>query len=552
MSERPLYRLADHTAVEPLVDKWVAWPHTFSPVPYSLHLLNYQRKVLVSYLQNPGIHVKSCRNPKLLGGPFVDIPEDRSHEVRELLTAIDQNHADLLGLARELTEFQNLLAQEAKGQSLEPYYEQLPSSLRGYTELVYDYQNHPLVRCFESLFYESPYYKREIQSFRIFAQERDDARAYYMSTARLAEPDEVEWNTPFDRPEVDDLYRLDTCPRPLGRIRELLGLAPRDERRLLPLLTDDPLPPAKRWAGTGLRLRYFGHASVLIEWQGVSILTDPFIPVIPEQGGIERLTFGDLPSRIDYVLITHEHHDHFVFESLLRLRHRIGTLVVPRSSGIFYGDTSLKLLARKLGFKHVQEVEALDSIPVSGGEIIAVPFLGEHCDLPHGKTTYVVRAGHEQILFAADSSCLDRQLYRHIRELLGPIRTVFIGMECIGAPLTWVYGPLLPKQPEHSHSQSRRSHASDAAAALDLLQAVQAQRVYLYALGREPWLKYFLAFDPTEDDPYMREVRKLLEATRAQGFLDAQLLFGRKELYLEGAEATRMPLCQAQRCQAQI
>lgn len=536
MSAQPLYRFASYTAVEPLIDKWVAWPHTFSPVPYALHLMNFQKKVLVSYLQNPAIHVQSCRNPKLLGGPFVDISEHRANEVSKLLAAIEQNHADLLGLARDLTEFQNLLSQEAKGQTLESYYGRLPNSLQGYVELVYDYHSRPLVRCIESLFYESPYYKRELQSFRIFSLERDDSRPYYMSTPRLTEPNDTEWNTSFDCREVDDLFQLDTCPQPIERIRELLSLSPQDEPKILPLLTEEPPVPTKCWEGPGLRLRYFGHACVLIEWQGVSILTDPFIPVVPRQGGIDRFTFADLPQRIDYVLITHGHHDHFVFESLLRLRHRIGTLVVPHSSGIFYGDTSLKLLARKLGFKNVQEVEALDSIAVPSGEIISVPFLGEHCDLPHAKTAYVVRVGNEQILFAADSSCLDRQIYERLIKILGPIRTVFVGMEYIGAPLTWVYGPLLPEQPEHSHSQSRRSHASDAAAVLDLLQAVKAQRVYIYALGREPWLKYFMALDPTEDDPYMREVRKLLEAVRVQEFLDADLLFGRQELYLEAAE----------------
>lgn len=75
---------------------------------------------------------------------------------------------------------------------------------------------------------------------------------------------------------------------------------------------------------------------------------------------------------------------------------------------------------------------------------------------------------------------------------------------------------------------------------------MKAQRVYIYALGREPWLKYFLALDPTEDDPYMREVRKLLEAARVQGFLNADLLFGRQELYLERGEATRIERCQGE------
>jgi L-ascorbate metabolism protein UlaG (beta-lactamase superfamily) len=538
MSVQPLYRFACYTVVEPLIDKWTAWPHTFSPVPYALHLLNFQKKVLASYLENPAIHAKSCRNPRLLGGPFVDIPEHRAGEVGKLLTAIEQNHADLMRLAHELIEFQNLLSQEARGQTLEAYYGHLPSPLQGYVELVYDYHNRPLVRCLESLFYESPYYKRALQSFRIFSLERDDSRPYYMSTPRLTESNDIEWNISFDCREVDELFQLDICPQPIECIQELLGLTLQDQPRLLSLLTEElPILP-KCWKGPGLRLRYFGHACVLIEWQGGSILIDPFIPLMPKQGGIERFTFADLPLQIDYVLITHGHHDHFVFESLLRLRHRIGTLIVPHSSGIFYGDVSLKLLARKLGFKCVQEVEALDSIPIPGAEIISVPFLGEHCDLPHAKTAYVVRVGKEQILFAADSCCLDRQIYEHIINILGPIHTVFIGMEHIGAPLTWVYGPLLPEQPEHSYSQSRRSHASDAAAALELLQAVKAQRVYIYALGREPWLKYFLALSPTEDDPYMREVRKLLEAVRAQEFLDAELLFGRREMYLGGAEVS--------------
>ena len=82
MSEQSLYRLADHTVVEPLIDKWIAWPHNFSPILYGLHLLNYQKEVLASYLRNPSVHVKSCRNPKLLGGPFVDISADRAHEVK--------------------------------------------------------------------------------------------------------------------------------------------------------------------------------------------------------------------------------------------------------------------------------------------------------------------------------------------------------------------------------------------------------------------------------------------------------------------------------------
>jgi len=532
MNTDTLYRFADSTAVEALVDRWVAWPHTFSPVPYSLHMLNYQKNTLESYLKNPEIHVKSSSNPKLLGGPFVNIPAQRAPEVAELLARMASEHSRELQLARDLTDFQNLLDKEAVGQTLETYYEKMPESLRGRVELLYDYNSRPIVRCIESLFYQSPHYKKHLQSLRLFSQTHDRARSYYMSTPRLPEADAIEWNLPFAHSDIDELFKLDNRPQPLGHIREILGLNVADEDKLKALLSDRPHGASQAWQGEGVRVRYLGHASVLIEFNGVAILIDPFISVQPSQGGMTRYTFQDLPPHIDFVLITHGHHDHYVFETLLRLRHKIGCLVVPKSSGIFYGDISLKLLAREMGFRHVVEVEPLDSIPLPGGEIIAAPFLGEHNDLPHAKSAYLIRSGHEQILFAADSNCLDQRMYEYLCRDLGPIKVVFLGMECVGAPLSWVYGPLLPKLPDHKQSQSRRSKGSDSAAALNLLQAVKSDQVYIYALGREPWLQYFMALEPEDNDAYMIEINKLLAPCKDSGFVDARRLYGKDDIFL--------------------
>lgn len=532
MSDKTHYRLAGHAAAEALVNRWVAWPHVFSPVPYSLHMDNYQTKTLASYLQNPAIHVKSSRNPKLLGGPFVDIPEHRVPEVRALLDELQTRHRPQLELAQTLTAFQNQLAAEAKGQGLNPYYQNLPPALGGSVELVYDYLSRPLVRCLESLLYAGPHYQPELQSLQLFSQARDDERAYYMSTPRLPQPDRVDWQVPFASDRIDELFALDATPQPLGYIRELLDLQPADEERLLPLLTREPAPAVEPWQGEGIRIRYCGHASVLLEWRGTTLLTDPFIPVRPREGGVERYGFQDLPPRLDFVMITHGHHDHFVFESLLRLRHRIGCLIVPRNTGLFYGDISLRLMAQKLGFRNVVEIDALESVPFPGGEIIGAPFFGEHSDLPHAKTGYAVRCGGESILFAADSNCLDPRIYHPLRKQLGRIGTVFLGMEYIGAPLSWVYGPLLPVQPQHSHNMSRRSNGSDAKGALALLDAVGAERVYIYAIGREPWLKYFMALTPEDNDPYIQESNRVLETVRERGFKDARRPYGRLEFHL--------------------
>lgn len=531
IDDRWVYGLAQHTAIEPLIDQWVAWPQVYSPVPSCLHLANYQAKTLQSYLQSPQTHVKSCANSKLYGGPFVDVPMERTDQVQSLLDRIHRDRADELALAGSLNAFQQVLVAEAQGQSINAYYERIPPPLRGYVELVYDYFSRPHVRCIESLLYASPYFKRNLQSLRLIRQERDDSRPYYMSTPRLPDPQAVEWSKPFDSDELDDLFALDETAQPLGAIREILGMDVTEQHRLLPLLTRDLTRRGDAWDGEGVRVRYFGHASVLVESGGVSVLLDPFIAVEPLMSEVERFTFADLPSRIDFVLITHGHHDHFVFESLLRLRRRIGCLVVPKSSGVFYGDVSLKLMAEKLGFLDVREIDTLDSIAFANGEIIGAPFLGEHSDLPHAKTGYIVRFGQHRMMFAADSNCLDRSMFEHVRRIVGPISTVFLGMECVGAPLTWVYGPLLPVVPQHSHSMSRRSNASDAERALHLLDAVEAERVIVYALGREPWLKYFLALTPKDDDPYIQESEKLLDAVKRRGFTKACRPFGKLELH---------------------
>ncbi|MGZ5050159.1 MAG: MBL fold metallo-hydrolase [Methylobacter sp.] len=368
MNEKKLYRLAESTAVEALVDNWVAWPHTFSPVPYSLHMLNYQKKTLGSYLQSPGIHVKSSANPKLLGGPFVNIPAERATDVAKMLERMDGEHGGNLQMAQDLIDFQNLLDREATGQSLEPYYAMLPESLQGCVELLYDYNCRPIVRCIESLFYQSPYYKKRLQSLRLFTQTHDRARPYYMSTPRLPTDDSIEWTIPFAEAKIDELFKLDSQPQTLAYIRELLRLDAGDDKKLLGLLTEQAAQTPEAWQGSGVRIRYLGHACVLIEYNGAAILIDPFIAVQPSQGGIERYSFADLPAHIDYVLLTHVHHDHFVFETLLRLRHKIGCLAVPKSSGVFYGDISMKLLARELGFTNVIEVDPLDTIPFPGGE----------------------------------------------------------------------------------------------------------------------------------------------------------------------------------------
>ena len=238
--------------------------------------------------------------------------------------------------------------QKANGHSLESYYAELPSELRGYVELVYDYYNRPTVRFFESLLYESDYFDKSLHSLRLFRQTHDNSRPFFMNTPRLPAKGQIRWEVPFESPLIDELFKLDSAPKPLGHLREMLDLNPADEEVLLPLLSADPYCARKKREGSGVYINYLGHACVLIEWNGMSILTDPCIGLKPVKGGVERFTYKDLPERLDYVLITHNHHDHFCLESLLRLRHKIDCLVVPRSFGISLRDFPSNCWRKKL------------------------------------------------------------------------------------------------------------------------------------------------------------------------------------------------------------
>jgi L-ascorbate metabolism protein UlaG (beta-lactamase superfamily) len=533
MSTQTLYWLASSTVVEPLVNKWAAWGHLIPPVPASLHLQRYQINLMESYSRYPKIHIQACLNPQLRYGPFIDIPADRAGEVKELLANTKAAMSENLELANSVIQFSNHLAQSAKGEALDSYYERIPEALGGFVELVYDYMHRPMVRHIESLLYESRYYRKDLQSLRLFRLLSDGSRPFFMSTPRLLQEGQVDWSVPFENPEVDELFNLDRTPRPLGYIREMLGLNSKDDGTLQALVSDQATRPPEEWAGSGIRIRYIGHACVLVEYNGISILTDPWIGIPPADGGMERFSYCDLPERIDYALITHAHPDHFCLETLLRLRNRIDCLVTPRSSGMLYGDISLKLLARKIGFKKVYDLDTFESLSFPNGEIIAIPFLGEQADLAHGKAAYVVRAGTQLMMFGADSNCLDKRIYSNVRRVLGPIQTVFIGMECVGAPLSWMYGPLMASKLDNNLDQSRRLVGCNAARAMEICQALETNRVYVYAMGLEPWLEYLLGLAVSDDSVQIKESEALLVAAREKRFLDARILRGSSEMYIE-------------------
>jgi len=301
-------------------------------------------------------------------------------------------------------------------------------------------------------------------------------------------------------------------------------------------LTTEPPPPYVPYGGSGVRWRYFGHACILIESNGVSMLFDPVLSYTYEND-ISRYTYLDLPETIDYVMITHNHQDHVLFETLLQIRHKVKNIVVPRNSGGHLQDPSLKLLLENCGFRNVIEISEMEEIHDRNVVITGLPFFGEHADLDiQSKMAWLVKIGANALLFAADSCNIEPRLYEHIHREVGDVDALFLGMECDGAPLSWLYGPLLTQRVERSMDESRRLAGSNFEQAMSIVDLFQCREVYVYAMGQEPWLNYIMSIKYTAESRPIVESNRLIEACHEQDII-AERLFGEKEILRE--ETTR-------------
>ncbi|WP_299247153.1 MBL fold metallo-hydrolase [uncultured Aquimarina sp.] len=148
---------------------------------------------------------------------------------------------------------------------------------------------------------------------------------------------------------IDELFKMKRQAGDYNKIKEILDVQPHQEELFSTFFTEESSKKYERYSGDGIRTRYFGHACVLDETKEISILVDPVISYDGYESDINRFTASDLPEEIDYVLITHNHQDHVLLETLLQLRYSIKTIVIPSSGKGNLQDPSLRLLFENIG-----------------------------------------------------------------------------------------------------------------------------------------------------------------------------------------------------------
>ena len=548
-----LHYLKPTIKAEPLIWNWYAWSYLIPPLTAACNIAERHLRIMQSYVQNPQIHAQAVKDPKLLGGPFIDLDGIQVSEIQELINQTKKDCAELILLHDAFKELDKSLQVEAQGDSLESYYARIPTHLKGLIELVYDLNNHPSIRLIEPLFYQK-YYSTEGQRIAL-SDTKSDFRKFVLSTPRIDQEDEVYLNIPFSDSRLDILFKMKEEPQDLIKIQALFEIPESKKQLFASFFTTTPGTTEqsntlvttntnnknievvdngnnRNYRGQGIRLRYFGHACLLVQTKSVSILFDPVIsyPIQTEEAQkIPRYTLSDLPDHIDYVVITHNHQDHIMFEILLQLRHKIGSIVFPANHLGALEDPSIKLILQHTGFSSLIELKEMETITLADGEITALPFLGEHSDLNiQSKMAYSIKLKDKQFLFAADSNNLDPTLYDHIFSYLGPIDMLFLGMESDGAPLTWLYGPLLTGSLKRTYDRNRTLSGSNFEKAWSIAEKSGCKEAYVYAMGQEPWLNYVMALQYSPESPQMIESNKFIQACQAHG-IASERLFGKKE-----------------------
>lgn len=181
------------------------------------------------------------------------------------------------------------------------------------------------------------------------------------------------------------------------------------------------------------KLLWLGHASFLIELNGVRVLTDPYLtdyasPVptrstkrlVPSAIAIENL-----PS-VDVIVISHNHYDHLDTKALKALAKRF-----PRAQVVV--PLGLEPLIKKQGFDSIVELDWYDNVGLNTLDITAVPaiHMSRRGLLDMNQTLwcgFAIAQQNFKIYFAGDTAY--GPVFKEVGQKLGPFD---LGLVPIGA-----------------------------------------------------------------------------------------------------------------------
>ncbi|MBA3832762.1 MAG: MBL fold metallo-hydrolase [Chthoniobacterales bacterium] len=207
-------------------------------------------------------------------------------------------------------------------------------------------------------------------------------------------------------------------------------------------------PRPNEWPNDRLIAAWLGHSTVLLNFYGVTILTDPvlfprigirlpFSTIGPKRLTKPALTVRELPP-IDLILLSHAHFDHLDTRTLHRFGRRTQVMTASRTSDLLRWMRMRDVTEMAWGEKRTVEAPR--------GDLVVRAFRVRHWgarlryDNYRGYNGYVIEREGRRIVFAGDTALTnDFETLRDGR----PFDLAIIG---IGAYQPWIHSHCTPEQ----------------------------------------------------------------------------------------------------------
>ncbi|MGZ8899602.1 MAG: MBL fold metallo-hydrolase [Limisphaerales bacterium] len=173
-------------------------------------------------------------------------------------------------------------------------------------------------------------------------------------------------------------------------------------------------PTPLTWDNNKITASLLGHATVLINFEGLNIITDPVLfprigahSMFGTLGPIRRQASALTPSalpKIDLVLLSHAHMDHFDLRSLNALKGNV-TAVTARNTADLVAKTRIKKTT-ELGWGGKTVVKSANGDCDAEVEAFEVKHWGARLrhDTHRGYNGYIVSRNGKKIIFGGDTA----------------------------------------------------------------------------------------------------------------------------------------------------
>jgi L-ascorbate metabolism protein UlaG (beta-lactamase superfamily) len=266
-----------------------------------------------------------------------------------------------------------------------------------------------------------------------------------------------------------------------------------------PIAPASAKPEPSKWSDAHVTLAWIGHSTVLINFFGATILTDPVLfprigirlpgfTIGPKRLTASALSFDALP-KIDLVLLSHAHFDHLDLRTLQCFNASTKIITARATSDLLKGTH----------FSEVTELDWSESkiLNAGAGEIEITAFPVKHWgarmqrDMHRGYNGYLIHRKGRRIIFAGDTAMTESfaELRRH--------GAIDVAIMSIGAYNPWI----------QSHSTPEQAVQMANAAGARFIVPVHHQTFRLsFEPFREPIQRFEAALSKTPEPIALREI----------------------------------------------